>query len=597
MDGYALGVDYYNSIYGTTVEVLGWDPDLQTGLFSFDFQDPAIGQALASDLYDAGADTVFPVAGLTGFGALWEAAERKAAGESVRVIGVDFDYYDFFGDPERVILTSVVKDTGVAVFNQTAALVDGTWMGDFVEEGLESGGVDIAPFHKLNRAVPGFLKNDLKSIRVGIIDGTIQTLPGAGDACGQPIPSIEPVSVVNGDVVFSQTDGTLWVYKPDSGALVEHPLPFGGVWDIQWNGPNTRLLMANTTFPRIVGLDLRTGEFTEVLCGAPLQFPLGISTDPTEPSTLWIADSAGVIRHDMASGETEVVVEPSASWFDGVAVSPDGEVYVTDGSPNLYRVAPGETNDVTLVATVDGYGLNGLVFDNEGFVFDAPGTLIATAMSPSAQVAIDAETGAFDLIDFATDMRSSEDTDFTRSGDRYVIDSGLVGDNFGVDPALYLLPRGATEVIELLRGAPLGDTVDILVARNVFPDIGEWFFNEATGHWYTLIAADTFEAAEAQAVGLGGHLVTVNDTAEQAWLYDTFDVNPFVIGLNDIGEEGNFVWTSGEPVTYTNWCPGEPSNGGPDGEDLVHMGFIDGCWNDVPNDLVGIAIVETDQAP
>ncbi len=178
MDGYALGVDYYNTIYGTTVEVLGWDPDLQTGLFSFDFQDPAIGQALASDLYDQGADTVFPVAGRTSFGALEEAAERKAAGESVRVIGVDFDYYDFFGgDPERVILTSVVKDTGVAVFNQAAALVDGTWTGGFVEEGLESEGVDIAPFHKLNRAVPGFLKNDLKSIRAGIIDGSIPTLP------------------------------------------------------------------------------------------------------------------------------------------------------------------------------------------------------------------------------------------------------------------------------------------------------------------------------------------------------------------------------------------------------------------------------------
>ena len=177
MDGYALGVDYYNTIYGTNVEVLGWDPDLQTGLFSFDFVNPAIGQALASDLYDAGADTVFPVAGVTGFGALWEATERTAVGESVRVIGVDFDWFGMVGDPDRVILTSVVKDWGVAVFNQTAALVDGTWMGGFVFEGLESGGVDIAPSHKLNWAVPGFLRNDLKSSRADIVDGSIQTLP------------------------------------------------------------------------------------------------------------------------------------------------------------------------------------------------------------------------------------------------------------------------------------------------------------------------------------------------------------------------------------------------------------------------------------
>jgi basic membrane protein A len=177
MDGYALGVEYYNSVAGTSVEVLGWDPGTQTGLFSFDFQDPAAGQALASDLYHMGADTVFPVAGVTSLGALTEATERTAAGESVRVIGVDFDFHELFGDPERVILTSVVKDTGVAVFNQAAAVVDGTWAPGFAFEGLESGGVDISPFHKLNRAVPGFLKNDLKSIRAGIIDGSIPTLP------------------------------------------------------------------------------------------------------------------------------------------------------------------------------------------------------------------------------------------------------------------------------------------------------------------------------------------------------------------------------------------------------------------------------------
>jgi basic membrane protein A len=177
MDGYALGVDWYNAAYGSSVEVLGWDPDTQTGLFSFDFGDPALGEAIASDLYDAGADTVFPVAGPTSFGALDEASERKLAGESVRVIGVDFDWSGTFGDSDRVILTSVVKNYGPAVFNQTAALVDGSWVAGLVFEGLESGAVDIAPFHKLTSGVSGFLKNDLMAIRVGIIDGTIPTTP------------------------------------------------------------------------------------------------------------------------------------------------------------------------------------------------------------------------------------------------------------------------------------------------------------------------------------------------------------------------------------------------------------------------------------
>ncbi len=177
MDGYALGVEWYNSVYGTSVEVLGWDPDTQTGLFTFNFDNPADGQAAAAGLYDQGADTVFPVAGVTSFGAWFEAAERKAAGEDVRVIGVDFDWAGTFGDPDRVVLTSVIKDYGPAVFNQIAALADGSWMAELVFEDISNGATEIAPFHKLNSAVPGFLKNDLKGLRAGIIDGSIPTIP------------------------------------------------------------------------------------------------------------------------------------------------------------------------------------------------------------------------------------------------------------------------------------------------------------------------------------------------------------------------------------------------------------------------------------
>lgn len=177
MDGYALGVEYYNAEHGTAAEVLGWDPAAQTGLFSFDFGDPASGQALAGGLYDEGADVVFPAAGATSFGAAIEATERKAAGEDVFVVGVDFDWVELFGDPDRIVLTSVVKNYGAAVFNQIEVLVDGTWSGGFVLEGLASESVGIAPLHEVNRDVPGFLKHDLKGIRAGIIDGSIDTSP------------------------------------------------------------------------------------------------------------------------------------------------------------------------------------------------------------------------------------------------------------------------------------------------------------------------------------------------------------------------------------------------------------------------------------
>ena len=34
------------------------------------------------------------------------------------------------------------------------------------------------------------------------------------------------------------------------------------------------------------------------------------------------------------------------------------------------------------------------------------------------------------------------------------------------------------------------------------------------------------------------------------------------IGLNDFALDGTMEWSSGVPVTYENWYPGEPSNSG-----------------------------------
>jgi basic membrane protein A len=179
MDGYALGVEYYNAQYGASVETLGWDPHTQTGLFSFDFNDPdGAGRSLGGYLMDEGADSVFPVAGRTGLGTMWEAQDRRDAGQAyARVIGVDFDWYTEHREYDRVLLTSVVKDFGEAAFDQIAALMDGTWEDGLVFADLASGGVDMAPFHHLNNVVPGHIKNDLKDIREGIIGGTIPTQP------------------------------------------------------------------------------------------------------------------------------------------------------------------------------------------------------------------------------------------------------------------------------------------------------------------------------------------------------------------------------------------------------------------------------------
>jgi PKD repeat protein len=113
----------------------------------------------------------------------------------------------------------------------------------------------------------------------------------------------------------------------------------------------------------------------------------------------------------------------------------------------------------------------------------------------------------------------------------------------------------------------------------------------------------TWQQAEDEAVSLGGHLVAINDEAEHGLLIQRFlSENPhaaaYWIGLTDAdayATEGNYVWTTGEPLTYADWNTetGEPNNyWGPGSEDYVAMNFQTwfghpghvGSWNDMPAD-------------
>ncbi len=112
--------------------------------------------------------------------------------------------------------------------------------------------------------------------------------------------------------------------------------------------------------------------------------------------------------------------------------------------------------------------------------------------------------------------------------------------------------------------------------------------NPDTGNSYLLLSGinwstDGFARSEADAVALGGHLVTINDANEDDWVYKTFGPKlpskPGIlgIGLNDIRQEGKYVWASGETPSYKNWSNTRSKNYGPqpDGE---------------PDDVVGIAV-------
>jgi len=116
----------------------------------------------------------------------------------------------------------------------------------------------------------------------------------------------------------------------------------------------------------------------------------------------------------------------------------------------------------------------------------------------------------------------------------------------------------------------------------VVPRPEGWQHNPVTGHDY-LYVDDPMPWAEAEefAVSLAGHLVTINDAAEDTWLVATLGTE-YWIGFNDIAAEGEWVWVSGEPVTFTNWCPDEPNNSEPGEDAAVIWNRPPIGWNDLP---------------
>jgi hypothetical protein len=157
-------------------------------------------------------------------------------------------------------------------------------------------------------------------------------------------------------------------------------------------------------------------------------------------------------------------------------------------------------------------------------------------------------------------------------------------------------------------GVPLADSTHYTVEITSNPPplplaIAGPVTNTVNGHTYFLLGQSTWVEAEMAAVSMGGHLATVRNTNEQVFVFNTFgnwDAQPrnLCIGLYDPDMLVNvanvpdrrqeFVWTSGEPVTYTNWEANEPNNWRTLGEFWVHM--IEprwivgaGMWNDVWN--------------
>lgn len=168
MDGFYYGVQYYNEMKGADVQVLGWDPSTETGLFTNNFESTDDGRSMGESLMDEGADIIMPVAGPVGLGTAAAVQERGNAW----IIGVDADWTLTAPEYSDIILTSVLKLIDAAVFDQVKRVVDGTFEGGVIVYTLADGGVGLAENGEIAN-IGEELAAELDDIEAGIIDGSI----------------------------------------------------------------------------------------------------------------------------------------------------------------------------------------------------------------------------------------------------------------------------------------------------------------------------------------------------------------------------------------------------------------------------------------
>ena len=167
--GYQAGMEYYNEVHGTNVELIGWDNETGEGLFTGDFVDLTKGKEATESLFDEGADVFIPVGGLIGSPGFDVARERGGYG-----IWVDVDGYWLLPEARDVMLTSVMKNMEQSVFDVVSAAQEGEFQGCGVYIGeLANNGVALGPYHILEDTIPDDLKAEIEDLKQQIISGEL----------------------------------------------------------------------------------------------------------------------------------------------------------------------------------------------------------------------------------------------------------------------------------------------------------------------------------------------------------------------------------------------------------------------------------------
>jgi basic membrane protein A len=132
------------------------------------FADPTKGKELALAQYGRGADIVYHASGKTGDG-VFDAAKET----SKLAIGVDSDQFHV---APCCVLTSMIKNVDVAVFETIKKVAENKFESGELEFGLKDGGVGFVYDDNNKAKIPQAVADEMKEITKQIVEGKI-TVP------------------------------------------------------------------------------------------------------------------------------------------------------------------------------------------------------------------------------------------------------------------------------------------------------------------------------------------------------------------------------------------------------------------------------------
>jgi trehalose/maltose transport system substrate-binding protein len=175
MDGMARGVEYYNEMKGTDVQVIGWSIADQDGQFTGSFTDMALARTTCEGILDEGADIMLPVGGAINLPC---GDAIIARGIDAALIGVDADAALAMPETYKDLwLITIEKGIDIQVTRSIKADAEGTWTPGGTVGNAANDAVGLSPLNAWEDKVSDELKAEVdalfEDIKAGKVDAAV----------------------------------------------------------------------------------------------------------------------------------------------------------------------------------------------------------------------------------------------------------------------------------------------------------------------------------------------------------------------------------------------------------------------------------------